>query len=66
MKVKDFNKYANEIEKEAKEAEENLGYLKHLTEPCQRLSEANPVEIPEIIPDLLIRIRMIWDKCPYY
>jgi dynein heavy chain len=37
-----------------------------LEEPCIALSEAKPVDIPEIIPELLIRIRMIWDKCEYY
>ena len=30
------------------------------------LNKATPKEIPKIIPDLLVRVRMIWDRCEYY
>ena len=66
QKAKDFNKHALEILRNAKEADDNLTFLEYLKEPCIILSKAIPEQIPEIIPDLLIRIRMIWDKCVYY
>ena len=66
QKAKDFNKHALEILRNAKEADNNLTFLEFLKEPCQLLSHAKPEDIPLIIPDLLIRIRIIWDKCVYY
>jgi len=37
-----------------------------LKDTCIQLSEATPQEIPNILPKLLVRIRMTWDKCEYY
>ena len=48
------------------EAEDNLIFLKSLSEPCKLLQESDPKDIPQLLPDLLNRVRMIWEKSKYY
>ena len=48
------------------EAKNNLKFLDTLTDPCLALSNATPQEVPELIPPILNRIRMIWNISEYY
>ena len=72
---------AKKIEEDATQADNNLKYLHFLQAPCQELTTATPKTIPDIIPrkptsfllfqlltclELLIRVRMIFEKCEYY
>jgi len=41
-------------------------FLESLYEPCKKLQAASPKEIPEMIPTLLMRVRMIWEHSKYY
>ena len=54
------------IQRDAAQADDNLLYLEYLKDTCIALNKASPNEIPKILPDLLVRVRMIWDKCTYY
>eukprot|EP00435_Cladocopium_sp_Y103_P044242 s634_g12.t1 len=46
--------------------EENLRFLNFLKEPCEKLAEATPPEIPAILPELLNYVRMIWSISTHY
>jgi len=48
------------------QAESNLMFLMMLMEPCEKLAEAKPSQIPALIPNILNTIRMIWMNSPYY
>jgi len=48
------------------EAEDNLKYLNSLYEPCKQIETVSPREIPSILPALLHRVRMIWEKSGHY
>ncbi|CAK9098663.1 unnamed protein product [Durusdinium trenchii] len=45
---------------------ENLRFLNFLKEPCEKLAEATPPEIPAILPELLNYVRMIWSISTHY
>lgn len=48
------------------QAEDNLENLKILYEPCKQLETAAPKEIPELLSNLLFRVRYIWEKSKYF
>jgi len=54
-----FEKLAELIRTGSMEAQDNLRFLNILTEPCERLAQAEPKDIPAILPGLLNRIRVI-------
>lgn len=64
--VKSFEELTEKIRIGSIEAEDNLLFLKSLYEPCKKLGESSPQEIPSLLPDLLNRVRMIWEKSKYY
>lgn len=41
-------------------------FLESLYEPCKTLESADPKDIPNILPGLLMRVRMIWEHSKYY
>ena len=55
-----------ELPKGSAEAEDNLKFLSSLEKPCQALAEADPKDIPPILPKLLYCIRMIWNISRFY
>ena len=58
--AKGFGEEAANIKNKSEEAHDNLLLLESLYEPCQKLQAATPKEIPDMIPSLLMRVRMIW------
>ena len=61
-----FLDLSNLISSEAFAAENNLKYLLILQEICSTLSKSSPRNIPDLLPDLLTRIRMIWNTSRFY
>ena len=43
-----------------------MRFLNFLKEPCEKLAEATPPEIPAILPELLNYVRMIWSISTHY
>lgn len=48
------------------QAQSNLKFLMVLKEPCQELSEAQPKDIPPLLPKIVNLIRMIWVNSEFY
>jgi len=61
-----FISLSNTIEEGSREANNNLKFLATLQEPCQRLAEAHPRDIPDLLPEILNLIRIIWSASKYY
>ena len=61
-----FVTLSKRIQEGSMEAENNLKFLELITEPCQKLAEAEPKNIPEILPSLLHCIRMISTLSKFY
>jgi dynein heavy chain len=64
--LKEFRSLEERIKNGSIEAKENLKFLSFLKEPCEKLSQATPPEIPKILPNLLNYVRMIWSVSSYY
>lgn len=64
--LKGFMDIREEIEKGAFEAEDNLTYLIHLRDPCLKMAEVSPLEVPKILPILMHCVRMIQDNSKFY
>eukprot|EP01028_Stygiella_incarcerata_P006524 TRINITY_DN2668_c0_g1_i2.p1 TRINITY_DN2668_c0_g1~~TRINITY_DN2668_c0_g1_i2.p1 ORF type:complete len:4588 (-),score=1267.00 TRINITY_DN2668_c0_g1_i2:3353-17116(-) len=54
-----FQKLSSLIQRRYTEAQDNLKFLTILEPSCIKLAEAHPREIPELLPDILNRIRLI-------
>jgi dynein heavy chain len=61
-----FNRFSSFIKTGSAEAQENLKNLISLQEPCEKLAKATPVEIPQLLPDILNVIRTIWTRSNHY
>lgn len=61
-----FKDLQGKITEGCDEAEDNLKFLKLLYDPCLRLDQAQPKDIPKIIPEVLNCVRMIWELSKYY
>jgi len=61
-----FGELATNIKSKSEEAQNNLLFLESLFEPCKKLEVAEPKQIPEMIPELLKRVRMIWHHSKFY
>jgi dynein heavy chain len=64
--LKEFRSLEERIRNGSIESKENLKFLSFLKEPCMKLSEATPPDIPKILPNLLNYVRMIWSVSSYY
>jgi len=64
--LKSFQDLSQSISSGSNEAEDNLKYLNTLYEPCKQIETLPPKEIPTILPSLLNRVRMIWEKSGHY
>ncbi|EGF78014.1 hypothetical protein BATDEDRAFT_91203 [Batrachochytrium dendrobatidis JAM81] len=64
--LEQFLRLSNLIHEGTIQAQDNLKFLSTLQEPCQLLAEAEPKNIPEILPKLLNCIRLIWANSKYY
>ena len=58
--AKGFGDLAANIKNKSEEANNNLLFLESLFEPCKTLEGADPKVIPDLLPGLLMRVRMIW------
>lgn len=58
--AKGFGDLANSIKNKSEEATNNLLFLESLFAPCQVLEQSEPKDIPNLLPGLLMRVRMIW------
>ena len=47
-------------------AEDNLKFLLCLEDPCKALAQAQPEEIPSLLPPILSCIRMVWNISRFY
>ncbi|CAM6114547.1 unnamed protein product [Calypogeia fissa] len=61
-----FISLCNHIGQEAMYAEENIKFVAVIEEHCKRLSTSKIHDIPPILPQLLLRIRMIWKVSRFY
>jgi dynein heavy chain len=48
------------------EAQNNLQFLNTLSEPCRKIESAKPKDIPNILPEVLNSVRIIWELSQYY
>ena len=48
------------------QAQSNLKFLSTLKGPCEELSEAQPKDIPAMLPKILSLIRIIWMNSEHY
>ncbi len=64
--AKGFGELAAHIKSKSEEASNNLIFLESLAQPCQQLEESEPKQIPDLLPETLKRIRMIWQHSKYY
>jgi dynein heavy chain len=61
-----FGELAENIKTKSEEAQNNLVFLESLFDPCKKLESAEPKEIPDMLPELLKRVRMIWHHSKFY
>jgi len=48
------------------EAQDNLQFLNTLSEPCRKIEQAKPKDIPKILPEVLNSVRIIWELSKFY
>ena len=48
------------------QAQSNLKFLSILKDPCHELADAQPKDIPPMLPKILSLIRMIWVNSEFY
>ena len=61
-----FQRLSNLIQEGTIQAQENLKFLSTLSDSCKALAEAEPQQIPSILPKILIYIRLIWANSRFY
>jgi len=59
--LKSFQELKENISAQSEEANDNVRFLRQIQSSCQALSNSDPSDIPEILPELLMKVRMIWD-----
>ena len=55
-----FQELAQQIKNKTDEADDNLKHLKELEEPCGKLKEALPKDIPKMLPLILKCVRNVY------
>jgi dynein heavy chain len=41
-------------------------FLNTLAEPCRKIENSEPKDIPKLLPDVLNSVRIIWELSRYY
>jgi dynein heavy chain, axonemal len=54
------------IDKGHEEAEDNLQFLNLLGDPCRKVENAQPKEIPKLLPEVLNNVRIIYELSKHY
>eukprot|EP01022_Parablepharisma_sp_SALTPOND_P013750 TRINITY_DN1846_c1_g1_i1.p2 TRINITY_DN1846_c1_g1~~TRINITY_DN1846_c1_g1_i1.p2 ORF type:complete len:5107 (+),score=843.18 TRINITY_DN1846_c1_g1_i1:25620-40940(+) len=61
-----FEDEGKRIDERTAEAEDNVKYLEILTDSFKKLEASHPRDIPALLPEMLQRIRIIWELSGYY
>ena len=61
-----FKDLEKKIKAGHEEANDNLQFLNTLSEPCRKIENAEPKDIPKILPEVLNSVRIIWELSKYY
>ena len=61
-----FEEESKRIDERTAEAENNVKYLEILTESFKKLESAHPKDVPSLLPEMLQRVRIIWELSDYY
>eukprot|EP00842_Homolaphlyctis_polyrhiza_P004409 jgi/Hompol1/496/HPOL_003922-RA len=64
--LEQFLRLSNLIQEGTMQAQDNLKFLSTLSEPCRVLAEAEPKNIPAVLPKLLHCVRIIWANSKFY
>lgn len=64
--LKQFKVLQEKIEQKSIEATDNETFLMSLQEPCKKIENSEPCDIPKILPDVLNAVRLIWEMSKYY
>lgn len=64
--LQSFKDLEIQIEEGSLEAEDNLKYLKLLSDPCKQIENSSPAEIPALLPEVLKYVRVIWEMSTHY
>eukprot|EP00727_Mastigamoeba_balamuthi_P014495 m51a1_g9670 putative dynein heavy chain axonemal (5182) ;mRNA; r:1243469-1265072 len=64
--VEQFAKLSDLIQQGSLEAQDNLRFLSVLQEPCKALALAAPREIPDVLPQIVHRVRFICAHSTFY
>lgn len=61
-----FQRLSNLIHEGTIQAQDNLKFLSTLTGPCKELAQAEPKDIPNLLPTILRCIRIIWANSKFF
>lgn len=61
-----FKDLEAKIEEGSLEAADNLKYLKTLAEPCKKIENSQPKDIPKLLPEVLNCVRLIFEMSTHY
>ncbi|KAL0220777.1 hypothetical protein RCL1_000631 [Eukaryota sp. TZLM3-RCL] len=61
-----FKSVAQVIKLKYSEATDNLNFLSTITSCCELISSSSLLELPELLPTILNRVRLIWQFSSYY
>lgn len=64
--ISTFESLSDSIVKGARQAEDNLGFLRVLEEPCRQIDVLPADSIPQVLQNVFFGIRMLWENCSYY
>jgi dynein heavy chain len=64
--LQQFTEESQKIVKSYDEARDNLKFLGLLSEPCNKIAKATPQKIPALLPEVLNKVRMIWELSSFY
>ena len=54
------------VDEQAGAAQSNLKFLQTLTAPCEALAKAKARDVPALLPEILHRVRLIWNTSEHY
>jgi len=61
-----FKDLEEKIKEGSKEATDNLKYLMTLAKPCKRIENSEPKDIPNLLPEVLNCVRLIFEMSTHY
>jgi dynein heavy chain len=61
-----FQTLEKRIQEGSEEANNNLQFLLCLEQPCRKIEQSKPKDIPGILPEVLNSVRIIWELSKHY